>query len=142
MAGGQMLDLLPQSTAIDLDAVMRLQRLKTGALIGWCLEAGAIMGDASPDLRTSLRGYAHCLGLAFQIADDLLDHEGDEAKVGKRVRKDERRGKETFVSLLGAERARTQAEMLVSQALDHLRSFGEDAALLAAIAEFAVKRDH
>jgi farnesyl diphosphate synthase len=142
MAGGQMLDLLPQNNAIDLDAVMRLQRLKTGALIGWCLEAGAIMGGASQDLRTSLRGYAHCVGLAFQIADDLLDHEGDEAKVGKRVRKDEEQGKETFVSLLGAERARKQAELLVSQAVDHLRSFGDAAALLSAIAEFAIKRDH
>jgi farnesyl diphosphate synthase len=142
MAGGQMLDLLPQCDALDLDAVMRLQRLKTGALIGWCVEAGAIMGGASSDLRTSLRGYAHCLGLAFQIADDLLDHEGDEARVGKRLQKDEEQGKETFVSLLGAGRARRQAELLVAQAIDHLQSFGDDGALLSAIAEFAVKRDH
>jgi farnesyl diphosphate synthase len=142
MAGGQMLDLLPQSESVDLDAVMRLQRLKTGALIGWCVEAGAIMGGASQDLRTSLRGYAHCLGLAFQIADDLLDHGGDEAKVGKRVQKDQEQGKETFVSMLGADRARRQAELLVAQAVDHLQSFGTDAALLSAIAEFAVSRDH
>jgi farnesyl diphosphate synthase len=142
MAGGQMLDLLPHGETLDLDAVMRLQRLKTGALIGWCVEAGAIMGGAPQDLRTSLRGYAHCLGLAFQIADDLLDHEGEEAKVGKRVQKDEGQGKETFVSLLGAKRARRQAELLVAQAVDHLQSFGEEAGLLAAIAEFAVKRDH
>jgi farnesyl diphosphate synthase len=100
------------------------------------------MGGASQDLRTSLRGYAHCLGLAFQIADDLLDHEGEEAKVGKRVGKDGGQGKETFVSLLGAERARRQAELLVAQASDHLQGFGEQAALLGAIAEFAVKRDH
>lgn len=120
---------------------MRLQRLKTGALIGWCVEAGAIMGDAPQDMRTSLRGYAHCLGLAFQIADDLLDHEGDEAKVGKRVGKDLGQGKETFVTLLGAERARRQAELLVAQAVDHLQSFGKEAGLLTAIAEFAVKRD-
>jgi farnesyl diphosphate synthase len=142
MAGGQMLDLLPQKEDVDLDAVMRLQRLKTGALIGWCVEAGAIMGGASAELRTSLRGYAHCLGLAFQIADDLLDLEGDEEKVGKRVRKDDEQGKETLVSLLGPERARTQAEILVAQAIDHLHSFGDGAALLAAIAEFAIKRDH
>jgi farnesyl diphosphate synthase len=142
MAGGQMLDLLPQSESVDLDAVMRLQRLKTGALIGWCVEAGAIMGGASQDLRTSLRGYAHCLGLAFQIADDLLDHGGDEAKVGKRVQKDQEQGKETFVSMLGPDRARRQAELLVAQAVDHLQSFGTDAALLSAIAEFAVSRDH
>jgi farnesyl diphosphate synthase len=142
MAGGQMLDLLPQCSEVDLDAVTRLQRLKTGALIGWCLEAGAIMGAAAPDLRTSLRGYAHCLGLAFQIADDLLDWEGDEATVGKRVRKDCEQGKETFVTLLGPERARTQAELLVKQATDHLRGFGEGGTLLAAIAGFAVSRDH
>ena len=142
MAGGQMLDLLPHGETLDLDAVMRLQRLKTGALISWCVEAGAIMGGAPQDLRTSLRGYAHCLGLAFQIADDLLDHEGEEAKVGKRVQKDEGQGKETFVSLLGAKRARRQAELLVAQAVDHLQSFGEEVRLLSAIAEFAVKRDH
>ncbi|MFN3388285.1 MAG: polyprenyl synthetase family protein [Allosphingosinicella sp.] len=142
MAGGQMLDLLPRCEAVDLDAVMRLQRLKTGALIGWCMEAGAIMGRASPELRTSLRGYAHCVGLAFQIADDLLDHEGDEARVGKRVGKDAAQGKETFVSLLGAERARRQADLLVAQAEDHLHAFGDSAHLLAAVARFAVERDH
>jgi farnesyl diphosphate synthase len=142
MAGGQMLDLLPDPERVDLDTVMRLQRLKTGALIGWCVEAGAIMGGAPQDMRTSLRGYAHCLGLAFQIADDLLDHQGEEARVGKRVRKDAAQGKETFVTLLGPKRARRQAELLVAQAVDHLQSFGEEAGLLAAIAEFAVKRDH
>ena len=142
MAGGQMLDLLPEDHRFDLDAVTRLQWLKTGALIGWCLDAGAIMGAATPDLRTSLRGYAHCLGLAFQIADDLLDWDGDEAKVGKRVRKDCGQGKETFVTLLGPDRARTQAELLVGQAVDHLRAFGDGATLLAAIARFAVARDH
>ncbi len=142
MAGGQMLDLLPHKEGFDLDAVMRLQRLKTGALIGWCVEAGAIMGAAPQELRTGLRGYAHCVGLAFQIADDLLDRQGDQATVGKRVRKDPEQGKETFVSLLGPERARKQAELLVSQAIDHLRSFGDSAALLRAIAQFAVKRDH
>ena len=142
MAGGQMLDLLPQSGQADLDAVTRLQRLKTGALIGWCVEAAAIMGRASQEPRIGLRGYAHCLGLAFQIADDLLDHEGDANSVGKRVGKDAAQGKETFVSLLGAERARTQAELLVAQAMDHLHAFGEDADLLRTIALFAIRRDH
>jgi farnesyl diphosphate synthase len=142
MAGGQMLDLLPHKEVVDLAAVTRLQRLKTGALISWCLEAGAIMGKAPPDMHTRLRGYAHCLGLAFQIADDLLDCEGEQAKVGKRVGKDATQGKQTFVSLLGPERARTQSQLLVAQALDHLRSFGEEADLLRAIAQFAVKRDH
>ena len=142
MAGGQMLDLLPHADGFDLAAVTRLQRLKTGALIAWCLEAGAIMGKAPPDLHTRLRGYAHCLGLAFQIADDLLDREGEQAKLGKRVGKDAAQGKQTFVSLLGPERARTQSQLLVAQALDHLRGFGEEADLLRAIAQFAVERDH
>lgn len=142
MAGGQMLALLPQKDGLDLDAVMRLQCLKTGALIGWCVEAGAIMEAASQELRTRLRGYAHFPGLAFQIADDPLDRQGEEARVGKRVRKHAEQGKETFVSLLGPGRARKQADYLVSQATDHLRSFCERAALLRAIAQFAVKRDH
>lgn len=141
MAGGQMLDLFP-TEAPDLDSITRLQRLKTGALIGWCVEAGAIMGEASAEDRTSLRGYAHCLGLAFQIADDLLDHDGDESRVGKRLRKDDGQGKVTFVTMLGVERARRQARLLVDQAVEHLQGFGKDADLLAAIARFAVTRDH
>lgn len=140
MAGGQMLDLFP-GEALDLDTITRLQRLKTGALIGWCVEAGAILGQAPPEARTSLRGYAHCLGLAFQIADDLLDHEGDEARVGKRLRKDEDQGKVTFVTILGADRARRQARLLVDQASEHLQGFGPEADLLAAIARFSISRD-
>ena len=140
MAGGQMLDLTAEGS--DLNAVTRLQRLKTGALIGWCLDAGAIMGGTRHEDRVALRGYAHCLGLAFQIADDLLDVGGDEGRVGKKVRKDEAQGKETFVSLLGEERARAQAALLVEQAVDHLRDFGEDGRLLQAVARFAVARDH
>ena len=136
-----MLDLFP-AEALDLDAITRLQRLKTGALIGWCVEAGAIMGQASAESRTSLRGYAHCLGLAFQIADDLLDHDGDEARVGKKLRKDDDQGKVTFVTMLGVDRARRQARLLVDQASEHLQGFGSEADLLAAIARFAISRDH
>jgi len=142
MAGGQMMDLAAAGTTLDLAAVTRLQQLKTGALIGWCLEAAAIMGRAPPEGRTGLRGYARDVGLAFQIADDLLDHEGSEEKAGKRVGKDAAAGKETFVSLLGAERARRQAQALVEQAIGHLRGFGEEAELLRAVARFAVERDH
>lgn len=140
MAGGQMMDLT--ADGFDLASVTRLQQLKTGALIGWCLEAAAIMGRASPESHTSLRGYARDLGLAFQIADDLLDAEGDEARTGKRVGKDDDAGKETFVSLLGLERARQQAHLLVDQAIVHLQSYGREADLLREIARFAVSRDH
>ena len=141
MAGGQMLDLMPGASA-DLAAITRLQRLKTGALIGWAVEAGAILGQAGTEQRIALRRYAQDLGLAFQIADDLLDAAGDEERCGKRLRKDEAQGKVTFVSLLGADRARHQAEALVEQAIDHLRGFDERAAMLAGIAAFAVSRDH
>lgn len=140
MAGGQMLDLLPQE-APDLEAIARLQRLKTGALIGWAVESGAILAHAPIEDRTSLRGYAQNLGLAFQIADDLLDVAGDPSAVGKRLRKDDAQGKETFVTLLGEARARQQAEMLVLQAIEHLHGFGEGSEVLAAIAHFAISRD-
>jgi farnesyl diphosphate synthase len=142
MAGGQMMDLAAEQTKLDLPAVTRLQQLKTGALIGFCLEAGAIMGRIPPEGRTRLRGYARDVGLAFQITDDLLDVEGEEAKTGKRVGKDRAAGKETFVSLLGAERARQQSAMLVAQASEYLQMYGEEADLLRAIARFAVERDH
>ena len=142
MAGGQMMDLMAERAGLDLAAVTRLQQLKTGALIGFCLEAGGIMGRVPAESRRSLRGYARDVGLAFQIADDLLDAEGEEAKTGKRVGKDGAKGKETFVSLLGPERARQQANLLVGQAVQHLQSFGAEADLLRAIARFAVERDH
>ncbi|MGE5720980.1 MAG: polyprenyl synthetase family protein [Sphingomonadales bacterium] len=142
MAGGQMMDLMAERSSLDLAAVTRLQQLKTGALIGFCLEAGAIMGRVAPEGRTKLRGYARDVGLAFQITDDLLDAEGEEAKTGKRVNKDKAAGKETFVSLLGADRARQQANLLVRQAIEYLQSFGPEADLLRAIARFAVDRDH
>ena len=142
MAGGQMMDLAAADGALDLPAVTRLQQLKTGALIGFCLEAGAIMGRSPPERRIKLRGYARDVGLAFQIADDLLDEEGQEEKTGKKVGKDRAKGKETFVTLLGRERARKQAELLVGQAVDYLKSYGAEADLLRAIARFAVERDH
>jgi farnesyl diphosphate synthase len=142
MAGGQMMDLAAADGPLDLAAVTRLQQLKTGALIGFCLEAGAIMGRVPPEGRTRLRGYARDVGLAFQIADDLLDEEGREERTGKRVGKDRGKGKETFVTLLGRDRARQQAQLLVTQAQDYLKSYGPEADLLRAIARFAIDRDH
>jgi farnesyl diphosphate synthase len=142
MAGGQMMDLSAAGAKLDLAAVTRLQQLKTGALIGWCVEAGAIMGRVPPEGRTGLRGYARDVGLAFQIVDDLIDHEGMEEKAGKRVGKDRAAGKQTFVALLGPDRARRQADLLIAQAIEHLQSFGEEADLLRAVARFAVERDH
>jgi farnesyl diphosphate synthase len=140
MAGGQAMDLKAGGAAFDLNTVTRLQQMKTGALIGAAVEAGAILGRVPPEGRRHLRGYAHDLGLAFQIVDDLLDVEGDEQLAGKKLRKDGEAGKETFVSLLGVERARQQSQMLVDQAIDHLRSYGDEAELLRAIARFVTER--
>jgi farnesyl diphosphate synthase len=141
MAGGQAMDLEAEGTRFDLSTVTRLQALKTGALIACSVEAGAILGRLPTEGRKGLRGYAHDLGLAFQIADDLLDVEGDEAAVGKALRKDGAAGKETFVSLLGRGRAREQARMLIDQAVAHLHGFGAEADLLRAIARYVLERD-
>ncbi|MDF0541899.1 polyprenyl synthetase family protein [Sphingobium sp. H39-3-25] len=141
MAGGQMMDLEAEKASFDLPTVTRLQQLKTGALIGFCVEAGAIMARLPVEGRTGLHGYARDIGLAFQIADDLMDVEGDAALAGKALGKDAAAGKETFVSLLGVERAREQAVMLVEQAKAHLHGFGPEADLLRAIADYVVKRD-
>ncbi|MEK9210691.1 farnesyl diphosphate synthase [Sphingomonas sp. 2378] len=141
MAGGQQMDLEAERQVFDLATVTRLQQMKTGALICAAVEAGAILGRVPPEGRTHLRGYAHDLGLAFQIADDLLDAEGDEAVAGKKLRKDEEAGKATFLSLLGVARAREQCRMLVAQAIEHLRDYGPEADLLRAIASYVVERD-
>ncbi len=142
MAGGQMMDLEAEKASFDLPTVTRLQQMKTGALIAWCVEAGAILGRIPDDARGSLRAYARDVGLAFQIADDLIDAEGDAALAGKAVGKDAVRGKETFVSLMGVDRARDQAAALVGQAVGHLGAFGDEADLLRAIARYIIARDH
>ena len=141
MAGGQAMDLEAEKASFDLPTVTRLQAMKTGALIAAAVEAGAILGRLPPEGRTHLRGYARDVGLAFQIADDLLDAEGDEAAVGKALRKDEGAGKETFLSLLGADRAREQSRMLVDQAIEHLKSYGPEADMLREIARYTLERD-
>lgn len=143
MVGGQAMDLAAQSSggAFDLPTITRLQQLKTGALIGFCLEAGAILGRVPPEGRGPVRGFARDIGLAFQIADDILDVEGDATATGKAVGKDEDAGKATFVSLMGLERAREQAQTLVEQAINHLQGFGQEADLLRAIAYYIVERD-
>ena len=142
MAGGQMMDLVAEGQQLDLAAITRLQQLKTGALIEYAVEAGCIMAKLPAEARRPYRGYAHNIGLAFQIADDLIDHSGDEAAAGKPTRKDANAGKATFVSLLGEDRARQQAGFLVDQAVQHLSSHGSEADLLRAIARFAIERDH
>lgn len=140
MVGGQMIDLQAAELTMDIGAVTRLQRMKTGALITFACEAGALLGHAAPQLHEALRGYAHDLGLAFQITDDLLDAEGSAAEAGKAVGKDAAQGKATFVSLMGTERARAQARLLSDQAVQHLAAFGPAAARLADLARWVVGR--
>jgi farnesyl diphosphate synthase len=140
MVGGQMIDLIAERRKLDIGAITRLQRMKTGALIAFSCEAGAILAKAPAEPRTALRGYAHDLGLAFQIADDLLDVEGSAAETGKPVGTDAAAGKATFVSILGVERARAQAELLVRQAVAHLDLFGGRAELLREAARFVISR--
>jgi farnesyl diphosphate synthase len=140
MVGGQMLDILAEESSLGVDEITRLQRLKTGVLIGFACESGAILGKAPQPARHALHAYAHDLGLAFQIADDLLDVEGSEEEVGKKTGKDASAGKATFVSLLGRDRARAQADMLANQAIENLDMFEEKAEQLRELAEFVVNR--
>ena len=140
MVGGQMMDIAFEGKDIELPQITRLQRMKTAALIAFSCEAGAIMGKAAPPMRAALLNYGQELGLAFQIADDLLDVEGDAAQMGKAAQKDAELGKSTVVAVLGAERARAQAEAMADQAAHYLDLFDDKADLLRAAAQFVVRR--
>lgn len=140
MVGGQMIDISPERQNLDLDGITELQALKTGALIRFSCEAGAILGRADADARSSIVAYAGAIGLAFQIADDLLDALATPGDLGKPTGQDEALGKATFVGQLGIEGAREKAEALVRQAHRHLEFFGEKADLLREVARFIVER--
>jgi farnesyl diphosphate synthase len=140
MAGGQMIDMVTQGQALDGPAVTRLQALKTGRLIQYSAESGAILGRGTSQQRHLLAAFGRDLGAAFQIADDLLDVEGDETEIGKTAGKDAAAGKATMVSVLGLELARAHADMLARQAADHLDGFGDRAATLRDLAAFVVAR--
>jgi farnesyl diphosphate synthase len=142
MVGGQAVDLAAETAAepLDLGAVARLQALKTGALIEHAAVQGAILGQADAAAQAALSAFARDLGAAFQIADDLLDVEGDAATAGKRVGKDEARGKATFVTLLGVEGARARARDHADSAAAHLAVFGPRAAVLSAAARYTIAR--
>jgi farnesyl diphosphate synthase len=140
MAGGQMIDMVTEGEILDAPAVTRLQTLKTGRLIQYSAEAGAILGRAPNRQRHQIAAFGRDLGAAFQIADDLLDVEGTTEETGKTAGKDVAAGKATMVAVLGAEMARAHADMLARQAAEHLEGFGERAALLRALAAFVVER--
>ncbi len=140
MVGGQMLDLIGENEEFDLGTISRLQRMKTGMLMAFACESGAILGRADEPHRRALRNYAYDLGLAFQVTDDILDVEADPQDTGKDTRKDEEAGKATFVSAMGKEAARSRAEMLVEQATRHLHVFEGRAGMLKELAEYVLAR--
>ena len=145
MVGGQAIDLeaerlAEQGQRMAMPEIAQLQAMKTGALIGFSAEAGAILGRAPAAARQALRAYAADLGLAFQIADDILDHEGDAALVGKRLGKDAAAGKATFVGLLGLDGAKARARQLCETAQGHLLPISGDTGILHALAEFVITR--
>ncbi len=140
MCGGQMIDMMTEGQTLTAEQVGRLQALKTGRLIQYSVEAGAILGRAPLHQRHLLAAYGRDIGAAFQIADDILDVEGSAAEIGKTAGKDAEQGKATMVAVLGLDRARAQAEHLAAQAAGHLDSFGEAAEHLRALAAFMVTR--
>ena len=141
MIGGQMLDILAEGMDdMDMPEIIRLQQMKTGRLFSFACEAGAIMGKASHEDRQVLKSYARDIGLAFQIADDILDAEGDEEMMGKAVRKDLYAHKATFISLFGIDKAKEQADALSYQAIASLECFDDKADRLRELARFIVER--
>jgi farnesyl diphosphate synthase len=142
MVGGQMIDMLESDSPRDLNTITRMQRLKTGALISYATEAAGIIGHAREHERNALAGFSNDLGLAYQIADDLLDATGDEEAVGKALAKDEEAGKANFVTILGIEGARQRVQLLAGQAKEHLAIFREKANILLQSVDFVLDRTH
>lgn len=140
MVGGQMIDMRADRNEADINMITRLQRMKTGALIAYSAEAGAILAGSDHDVRIALEGYAHDIGLAFQIRDDILDAEGDVEETGKAVGKDLNQGKANFVTILGLDGAKDRARRLAAQAKDHLEPFGDRAKLLRQAADYVLER--
>lgn len=140
MCGGQMIDLEAEQRTLTLDQILELQRLKTGALIGFACEAGAILGAAPPAARAALLDYAADLGLAFQIQDDLLDVTGTSEQTGKDLGRDQAAGKATLVALLGIDGAVAKLAALRTSANAHLDRIDGDPRLLRAVFEFVISR--
>ena len=142
MVGGQMIDLAAEHGGADRELIVTLERMKTGALIAFGCEAGAILAGRDAGFRGALREFGYDVGLAFQIIDDVLDVVGDETALGKTVGKDADAGKATFVGTLGVEGARAEARRLVERGLARLDRLGEDAGLFRAFGEYVLARQN
>ena len=142
MAGGQALDLEAEGKSLSVDQIRQMQALKTGALIRMSCEAGAILGGADAKQRAAITAYGNRLGQAFQLADDLLDAEGDTAKIRKKTRKDKGAGKATLVESFGPEKARIHLKDLEQDAISALEPFGNRAEALIEAARFVTSREH
>jgi farnesyl diphosphate synthase len=140
MCGGQMLDLIGETEEFGLGTISRLQRMKTGKLMAFACESGAILGKSDEPHRKALCNFAFDLGAAFQVTDDVLDVEGNVIELGKDTGKDSDAGKSTFVSAMGKEAAKMRAEMLVQQAIKHLSIFGNRAETLKELALYVLER--
>jgi farnesyl diphosphate synthase len=140
MVGGQMLDLIGEEQEFDLGTISRLQRMKTGHLMAFACEAGAILGKADDAHKKALCNYAYDLGLAFQVTDDILDVDSTSTETGKPANQDDKAGKSTFVSTMGKDQAKMRAEMLVHQAIRHLHVFENRADTLKELAHYVLKR--
>jgi len=140
MVGGQMLDLIGEHEEFDLGTISRMQRMKTGKLMAFACEAGAILGKADDPHKRALCNYAYDLGLAFQVTDDILDVEADPKQTGKPANQDDKAGKSTFVSTMGKEQAKSRAEMLVHQAIRHLHIFDGRGEMLKELAMYVLER--
>ena len=140
LVGGQVMDLESEGQAIPADALERLHRAKTGALLSACVRGGAVLGGATIEQLERLTRYASAVGLVFQIVDDILDVTESAAQLGKTAGKDVQAQKATYVSVHGIERARVMAADLLQEALDSLAPLGERASLLAGIAHLIVER--
>ncbi len=140
MVGGQMIDMSPDRDQFDIGGITRLQALKTGALIKFSCQAGAILGGANREQHSRIDAYADDLGLAFQVVDDLLDVEGTTEELGKPAQQDADAGKATFVGQLGVAGARQKAANLADSAIAHLDIFGGEAEPLRQIVHFVIER--
>lgn len=144
MVAGQMLDLLAEANPqmADDNIIKHIEEMKTGCLLAYAAQAGAILGQADENAYNAITRYARCIGIAFQITDDILDVVGDSAKMGKTLGKDKEQNKTTFVSLYGLENASTKAKSLITEAKDTISAFGENSQPLQSLADFILNRDH